>query len=100
MNQKETATPSSSSQKQPHRKQVRNEIAEKLTGALSEYKQDLGEKKLATHVKMVSKLISRDLEKAGKNGKKLKEQKTKESQEKKKASKKSPKKTQEKSEVK
>ena len=45
----------------PTKKQVRKELAEKLTGALAEYKQDLGEEKLATHVKKVSKLISRDL---------------------------------------
>ncbi|MHA4810297.1 hypothetical protein ACX0G9_19445 [Flavitalea flava] len=100
MNQKETATPISTKKLTP-KKQVRQEIAEALTGALSAYKQNLGEKKLATHVKMVSKLISRDLEKAGK---KLKEQKTKETRGKKKtagkAPKKSAKKIQEKSEVK
>ena len=45
----------------PKKKQVRKEIFEKLTGALAEHKQDLGEKKLATHVKKASKLISRDL---------------------------------------
>ncbi|HMH24443.1 MAG TPA: hypothetical protein VK563_21825 [Puia sp.] len=56
MNQQETTTPSA-----PTKKQVRKEIFEKLTGALAEYKQDLGEKKLATHVKKVSRLISRDL---------------------------------------
>jgi hypothetical protein len=61
MNQQETATPSTSSAKQ-----VRKEIVEKLTGALAEYKQKLGEKKLAIHVKKVSKLISRDLKKISK----------------------------------
>jgi predicted house-cleaning noncanonical NTP pyrophosphatase (MazG superfamily) len=50
----------------PKKKQVRKEIVEKLTGALADYKQDLGEKKLATHVKNVSKLISRDLLKISK----------------------------------
>jgi len=50
----------------PSRKQVRKEISEKLTGALAEYKKELGEKKLATRVKEVSKLISRDLKKSGK----------------------------------
>lgn len=50
----------------PNKKQVRKELAEKLTGALAEYKQELGEKKLATRVKKVSKLISRDLLKISK----------------------------------
>jgi len=62
MNQQETATPAIPSKK----KQVRKEIVEKLTGALAAYKQELGEKKLATHVKQISKLISRDLLKSGK----------------------------------
>ncbi len=68
MNQHETATPSATSEKQTRNseKQVRKEIAEKLTGALADYKQKLGEKKLATHVKKVSKLISKDLKKVGK----------------------------------
>lgn len=61
MNQQETAAPATSS-----KKQVRKEIVEKLTGALADYKQELGEKKLATHVKKVSKLISRDLLKSSK----------------------------------
>jgi hypothetical protein len=50
----------------PTKKQVRKEIGEKLSGALAEYKEELGEKKLATHVKEVSKLISRDLLKISK----------------------------------
>ena len=58
MNQQETVAASI-----PTKKQVRKEIFEKLTGALAEYKQELGEKKLATRVKKASKLISRDLEK-------------------------------------
>jgi len=61
MSQQETETAAS-----PTKKQVRKEIAEKLTGALAEYKKELGEKKLATHVKKVSKLISRDLLKSNK----------------------------------
>jgi hypothetical protein len=61
MNQHETAVPAA-----PNKKQVRKEIVEKLTGALADYKQELGEKKLATHVKKVSKLIVRDLKKSGK----------------------------------
>ncbi len=61
MSQQETATPSISA-----KKKVRKEIGEKLAGALAEYKQELGEKKLATHVKEVSKLISRDLLKISK----------------------------------
>ena len=52
------------------KKQVRKEIGEKLAGALAEYKQELGEKKLATRVKEVSKLISRDLLKISKKHKK------------------------------
>jgi|GEM_PF-497820 hypothetical protein len=69
MNQQETVPPSAR-----NKKRVRREIGEKLAGALAEYKQELGEKKLATHVKKVSKLISRDLLKTSKkqkrNGKK------------------------------
>jgi len=64
MNQQETANPTVS-----EKKKVRKEIGEKLTGALAEYKQELGEKKLATHVKKVSKLISRDLLKINKKQK-------------------------------
>ena len=64
MSQQETANPTVS-----HKKQVRKEIGEKLTGALAEYKQELGEKKLATRVKEVSKLISRDLLKISKKQK-------------------------------
>ena len=54
----------------PDKKQVRKEIGEKLAGALAGYKQELGEKKLATRVKEVSKLISRDLLKISKKHKK------------------------------
>jgi len=61
MSQQETATGTT-----PTKKQVRKELAEKLTGALAGYKQELGEEKLATHVKKVSKLISRDLLKISK----------------------------------
>ena len=64
MSQQETANPTT-----PKKKQVRKEIGEKLAGALAEYKQDIGEKKLATHVKKVSKLISRDLLKTSKKQK-------------------------------
>lgn len=88
MNQQETATPAASS-----KKQVRKEIVDKLTGALADYKQELGEKKLATHVKKVSKLISRDLEKSGKKVKQqTKKTATKTSKDAKKATKKSVKK--------
>jgi hypothetical protein len=65
MSQQETVNPAA-----PHKKQVRKEIGEKLTGALADYKQELGEKKLATRVKEVSKLISRDLLKINKKRKK------------------------------
>jgi len=61
MNQEETAKPAT-----PSKKQVRKEIVDKLNGALAEYKQELGEKKLANRVRQVSKLISRDLRKSGK----------------------------------
>lgn len=65
MSQQETVNPTA-----PDKKQVRKEIGEKLAGALAEYKQELGEKKLATRVKEVSKLISRDLRKSNKKHKK------------------------------
>jgi hypothetical protein len=61
MNQEETTTAPA-----PSKKQVRKEISEKLEGALAQYKQELGEKKLATRVKKVSKLISKDLLKISK----------------------------------
>ncbi len=61
MSQQENATPAHLS-----KKQVRKEIGDKLVGALAEYKEELGEKKLATRVKKVSKLISRDLLKINK----------------------------------
>ena len=61
MSQQETAAPTLSA-----KKKVRQEIGEKLAGALAEYKQELGEKKLATRVREVSKLISRDLLKISK----------------------------------
>jgi hypothetical protein len=64
MSQQETGNPAVS-----EKKKVRREIGEKLAGALAEYKQELGEKKLATHVKKVSKLISRDLLKTSKKQK-------------------------------
>jgi hypothetical protein len=64
MTQHETAASSV-----PNKKQVRREIVEKLTGALADYKKELGEKKLATRVKKASKLISRDLEKLTKKHK-------------------------------
>jgi hypothetical protein len=72
MTQQETSNPTVS-----HKKQVRKEIGEKLTGALAEYKKELGEKKLATHVKKVSKLISRDLLKISKKQKRDKKKTTK-----------------------
>jgi hypothetical protein len=65
MSQQETVAPST-----PDKKQVRKEIGEKLAGALADYKQELGEKKLATRVKEVSKLISRDLLKISKKQRK------------------------------
>ena len=61
MSQQETATPVLSP-----KKKVRKEVGEKLAGALAEYKQELGEKTLATHVRNISKLISRDLLKVSK----------------------------------
>lgn len=48
------------------KKKVRKEIGEKVAGALADYKQELGEKVLATHVRHFSKLISRDLQKVSK----------------------------------
>jgi hypothetical protein len=70
MSQQETATSAAAS-----KKQVRKEIGEKLAGALAGYKQELGEKKLATHVKKVSKLISRDLLKINKKKERTKKKK-------------------------
>lgn len=61
MTQQETAAPELSP-----RKKVRKEIGEKVAGALADYKQELGEKTLATHVRKISKLISRDLLKISK----------------------------------
>lgn len=65
MSQQETVAPELSP-----RKKVRREIGEKVAGALADYKQELGEKVLATHVRHFSKLISRDLLKVSKKRKK------------------------------
>jgi hypothetical protein len=54
----------------PKKKQVRKEVGEKLIGALADYKQELGEKKLEGYVKGVSREISRDLLKASKKQRK------------------------------
>ena len=61
MSQQETAATELSP-----KKKVRKEIGEKVAGALADYKQELGEKALATHVRHISKLISRDLLKISK----------------------------------
>ncbi|HTR30668.1 MAG TPA: hypothetical protein VMH27_15460 [Puia sp.] len=66
MSQQETAAPALSP-----KKKVRKEIGEKVAGALAEYKQELGEKALATHVRHISKLISRDLLKISKKREKV-----------------------------
>lgn len=58
------------------KKKVRQEIGEKLTGALADYKQELGEKTLATHVKHISKLITRDLLKISKKREKVAKKQT------------------------
>lgn len=71
MSQQETATLATA-----NKKQVRKEIGEKLAGALAGYKEELGEKKLATHVKKVSKLISRDLLKISKKQRRTAKKKT------------------------
>ena len=83
MSQQETATGTT-----PTKKQVRKELADKLTGALAAYKQELGEKKLATHVKKVSKLISRDLLKVSKKKERTKKNAAKKTRTKAKAEKK------------
>jgi len=83
MSQQETVTATT-----PTKKQVRKELADKLTGALAAYKQELGEKKLATHVKKVSKLISRDLLKVSKKKERTKKNAAKKTRTKAKAEKK------------
>jgi DNA-binding transcriptional regulator YbjK len=65
MSQQEAVHPTT-----PNKKQVRKEVGEKLIGALADYKQELGEKKLAGYVKDVSREISRDLLKVSKKQKK------------------------------
>ena len=61
MSQQETVAPELSP-----KKKVRKEIGEKVAGALADYKKELGEKALATHIRQFSKLISRDLLKISK----------------------------------
>jgi hypothetical protein len=61
MSQQETVAPELSP-----KKKVRKEIGEKVAGALADYKKELGEKVLASHVRQFSKLISRDLLKVSK----------------------------------
>src|ERR1700753_1145609 len=65
MSQQETVNPAA-----PDKKQVRKEIGDKLAGGVGHYKQGMCEKKLATRVKEVSKLISRDLLKISKKQRK------------------------------
>jgi hypothetical protein len=79
MSQQETATTPLTP-----KKKVRKEVGDKLAGALAEYKQELGEKTWTTHVKKISKLISRDLLKISKK----KEKATKKNSTKKNAAKK------------
>jgi hypothetical protein len=55
---------------------------------LADYKQELGEKKLATHVKKVSKLIGRDLLKVSKKKERTKKNAAKKTRTKAKAEKK------------
>ena len=62
-------------QKESPKKKVRKEIGEKVAGALADYKQELGEKALATHVRQFSKLISRDLLKISKKREKSEKKK-------------------------
>jgi hypothetical protein len=66
MTQQETAAPELSP-----KKKARKEIGEKVAGALADYKKELGEKALATHIRQFSKLISRDLAKITKSGRRL-----------------------------
>ena len=61
MSQQETVAPELSP-----KKKVQKEIGEKVAGALADYKQELGEKTLATYVRSISKSISRDLVKINK----------------------------------
>jgi len=46
------------------KKQVRQDVLTRLSGALEEYKTKLGEKKFATKIKKASKLFAVDLTKA------------------------------------
>jgi hypothetical protein len=48
------------------KKEIDKAIREKLTGALSDYRQDLGEKKFTTRIKKASKLFSRSVAKLSK----------------------------------
>jgi len=59
------------------KKQVRQEVVTRLSGALEEYKNKLGEKKFETKIKKASKLFAVDLTKAFKKDlKSVKDKKT------------------------
>jgi len=61
------------------KKQVRQEVFTRLSGALEEYKNKLGEKKFETKIKKASKLFAVDLTKAFKKDlKSVKDKKTSE----------------------
>ena len=57
------------------KKQVRQEVSTKLSGALEDYRIRLGEKKFATTIKKASKLFAVDLTKALRKGAKAIEKK-------------------------
>ncbi len=57
------------------KKVVNKDIREKLTGALADFRENLGEKEFTTRIKKASKLFSRGLEKISKkNGSKKKKE--------------------------
>ena len=46
------------------KKEIRNEVSTRLSGALEEYKNKLGEKKFTNNIKRASKLFAVDITKA------------------------------------
>ncbi|MBS1598158.1 MAG: hypothetical protein JST75_08020 [Bacteroidetes bacterium] len=55
------------------KKTLRKEIYQKLQGVLSDYQKEVTNKKLLTHMKRASKLLSRDIAKVAKKAKQKKE---------------------------
>lgn len=58
-----------SSPRKVSKKELRQQVYEKIAGALAEYKMGINEKKFDNRLKKVSRIFAQDISKAVKNGK-------------------------------